>query len=114
MEAEMQVKQVKRLAQELEQDTGKLLSGIRQLDALCESRYLQPMEKKRRLESDFLKRQCNLYKDLAAVLERAACLYEKTEESIIQAAETDAGRRYQETLKTVSLSRMPQIPVTLK
>ena len=49
MEAEMQVKQVKRLAQELEQDTGKLLSGIRQLDALCESRYLQPMEKKLRL-----------------------------------------------------------------
>ena len=37
MEAEMQVKQVKRLAQELEQDTGKLLSGIRQLDEMKQS-----------------------------------------------------------------------------
>lgn len=114
MEAEMQVKQVKRLARELEQCTGKLSSGIRQLDALCESRYVQPMEKKLQMQSDFLKRQCSLCKDLAAVLERAVCLYEKTEESVIQAAETDAGHRYQETLKTVSLSRMPQIPVTFK
>lgn len=114
MEAEMQVKQVKRLAQELEQYTGRLSSGIRQLDALCESRYMQPVEKKLRIQSDFLKRQCSLCKDLAAVLERAGYLYEKTEESIIQAAEADVGRRYQETLNTVSLSRMPQIPVTLK
>ncbi len=114
MEAEMQVKQVKRLAQELEQHTGKLSSEIRRLDALCENRYLQPVEKKLRQQSDFLKRQYTLCKDLAAVLERSVCLYEKTEEAIIQAAEADAGRRDQETLKAVSLSRMPHIPVTLK
>ena len=46
-------------------------------------------------------------------VEQAGYLYEKAEEEIIQAAETDA-RRYEETLRAVSLSDMAQIPVTLK
>ena len=60
-----------------------------------------------------MKKQSSLCKDLAAVLEQAGYLYEKAEEEIIQAAETDA-RRYEETLRAVSLPDMAQIPVTLK
>ena len=113
MEAEMQLKQLRRLAQELEQCERKLSSNIKRLDALCERRCSQPVEKKLCMQSSFLKKQAGLCKDMAAVLEQAVYLYDKTEESIIQAAEADT-RRYEETLRAVSLLEMAHVPVTLK
>lgn len=113
MEAEVQVKQLRRLAQELEQCAGKLSSNIRRLDALCESRYSQPMEKKLQVQSSFLKKQAGLCKDMAAALEQAGFRYEKTEEAIIMAVETEAAKQ-EEKLQAISLLEMVQIPVTLK
>lgn len=113
MEAEMQLKQLRRLAQELEQCERKLSSNIKRLDALCGSRCSQPVEKKLSTQSSFLKKQASLCKDMAAVLEQTVYLYEKTEESIIQTAEADA-RRYEETLRAVSLSESAYVPVTLQ
>lgn len=113
MEAEMQLKQLRRLAKELEQCGGRLSSYVRQLDGLQGSRSCQPVEKKLSAQSSFLKKQAGLCKDLAAVLEQAGYLYEKTEESIIQAAEADT-RRQKETLRAVSLAGMEQIPVRLQ
>lgn len=112
MEAEMQLRQIRHLAQKLEQCEKKLSSNISRLDDLCESRYSQPMEKRLRAQSSFLKKQAGLCRDMAAALEQAGYLYEKTEEAIIQAAEADA-RRYDETLRAVSLSDMARIPVKL-
>ncbi|MDE7312626.1 MAG: hypothetical protein K2N87_13565 [Eubacterium sp.] len=114
MEAEIQVKQLRRLAQELAQCARKLLSETSRLDALCESQKSQPVfYKKLCAQSDVLKKQASLCKDFAAVLEQVGYLYEKTEEEIILAAEAD-GRRYEETLRAVSLPQTAQIPVTLK
>lgn len=113
MEAEMQLKQLRRLAQELEQCERKLSSNIKRLDALCGSRCSQPVEKKLSTQSSFLKKQASLCKDMAAVLEQTVYLYEKTEESIIQTAEADV-RRYEETLRAVSLSEIAYVPVTLQ
>lgn len=114
MEAEVQVKQIKCLAQELGHCERKLSSGISRLDALCESQKSQPVLYKKLCEqSDFLKKQAGLCKDLAAVLEQAGYLYEKAEESIIQAADTN-GRRYEETLRAVSLAQAVPVPVKLK
>lgn len=113
MEAGMQLKQLRHLAEELEQCGKKLSSNISRLDALCESRYSQPLEKKLRAQSSFLKKQASLCRDMAAVLEQAVYLYEKTEESVIQAAETDA-RKYEEVLRAVSLSDVAHVPVKLQ
>lgn len=112
MEAEMQLEQLRRLAEELQQCEKKLSSNISRLDAFCESRYSQPLEKKLCAQSSFLKKQAGLCKDMAAVLEQAVYLYEKTEESVIQAAEADA-RKYEETVRTVSLTNMANIPIKL-
>lgn len=112
MEAEMQLKQLRRLAYELEQCEKKLSSNIEQLDTLCKKRCNQPVQKKLSMQSSFLKQQAGLCKDLAAALEQAVYLYERAEESIIQAAEADT-RRYQETLRTVSLAGIAKIPVKL-
>ena len=112
MEATMHLKQLKRLAQELGQCEKELSSNIRRLDAVCEGCHNQRIEKKLDSQSSFLKKQASLCKDLAAVLEQAGYLYEKTEEEMMQAAETDA-RRYEETLRAVSLPEMVQFPVTL-
>lgn len=112
MEAEMQLEKLRRLAEELGQCEKKLSSNISRLDALCESRYSQPLEKKLRVQSSFLKKQAGLCRDMAAVLEQAVYFYEKTEEAVIQAAETDA-RKYEEVPRTVSLSDMAHIPVKL-
>lgn len=114
MEAEMQLKQLRRLAQQLEQCERKLSSNIKRLDALCESRCSLPMEKKLHTQSAFLKKQAGLCKDMAAVLEQAVYQYEKAEELIILAAEIDAGRHYKETLRAVSLMETAHIPVTLQ
>lgn len=113
MEAGMQLRQLRHLAKELEQCGKKLSSNISRLDALCESRYSQPLEKKLCAQSSFLKKQAGLCQDMAAVLEQAVYLYEKTEESVIQAAEADA-RKYDEVLRTVSLSDMAYVPVKLQ
>lgn len=113
MEAKMHKKQLKHLAQEMEQCGQKLSSHIRRLDDLCESRYSQPLEKKLRAQSSFLKKQAGLCRDLAAVLEQTGYLYEKAEESIIQAAEADAGKQ-EEILRAVSLADMARIPVSLR
>ena len=114
MEAMVQVKQLKRLAQELAQCAGKLSSETSRLDALCESQKSQPaFYKKLCAQSEALKKQAGTCKDLAAVLEQAGYLYEKTEEEIIQAAEADV-RRYEETLRAVSLTETAHIPVILK
>ena len=113
MEATMQVRQLKRLVQEFGQCEKELSSNIRRLDAVCESCHDQLIKKKLDSQGSFLKKQSSLCKDLAAVLEQAGYLYETAEEEIIQAAETDA-RRYEETLRAVSLPDMAQIPVTLK
>lgn len=113
MEAEMQLKQLKRLAYELEQCEKKLSSNIERLDAFCGKRWKdQPVEKKLSMQSSFLKKQAGLCKDMAAALEQAVYLYERTEESVIQAAEADTGR-YQETLRTVSLAGIAKVPVKL-
>lgn len=115
MEAMMQLKQLKRLAQELGQCEKKLSSNIGRLDALCGSQCSRQMEKKLRTQSSGLKKQACLCKDLTAALEQAVYLYEKTEESVIQAAETDTVR-YEETLRAVHLDlvEMAHIPVRLK
>ncbi len=113
MEAEMQLRQLKRLAQELEQCEKQLSSKIRRLEAICESRCSQPVEKELGTQSLYLKKQADLCKDLAAVLEQAVNMYEKTEEQIIHAGETKA-RRYEETLQAVSLTDLAHIPVTLR
>lgn len=112
MEAKVCLKQVMRLAQELEQCEKKLSSNIERLDALCEGKCSRQIKKKMYAQSETLKKQASLCKDLAAVLEQAVYLYEKTEETVIQEAETDA-RRYEETLQTVSLVELAHIPVTL-
>lgn len=113
MEAGMQLRRSRRLAQELEQCEKTLSSNIRRLDALCGSRCSKPMEKKLRAQSSFLKKQADLCKDMAAVLEQTVYMYERTEEAIIQAVETDA-RRYKETLRAVDLSEMAYLPVKIK
>ncbi len=114
MEAEVQLKQLKRLAQELAQCGKKLSSETSRLDALCESQKNQPeFYQTLCAQAGFLKKQAGLCKDLAAVLEHAGYLYEKTEEEIIQAAEAN-GRRQEETLRAVSLAGTASIPVTLK
>ncbi len=112
MEAEMQIRQVRRLAQDLEQCERKLSSAVGRLDALCENRSDQPIEKKLLSQSGFLKKQARLCKDMAAVLEQAGALFEKTEETVIQAAEADVVRQ-EETPRTVSLLESVYIPVTL-
>ena len=112
MEAKVWLRQVMRLAQELEQCEKKLSSNIERLDALCKGRCSRQIKKKMCEQSETLKKQASLCKDLAAVLEQAVYLYEKTEESVIQAAETDP-RRYEETLRAVSLVEWTHIPVTL-
>ncbi len=113
MEAEVQLKQLRRLAGGLEQCGQKLSGYITRLDEVGKSRYSKPLEQKIKAQSEFLRKQAGLCKDLAAVLEQAGYLYEKTEVSIIQAAEPDTNR-YQETLQAVSLPEMARIPVTLK
>ncbi len=112
MEASMQFKQLRRLAKELEQCGSCLSSNISKLDALCESRYSKPLEKNLQAQSAFLKKQAGALKDMAAVLEQAVYLYERTEESIIQEGEADV-RKYDESLRAVSLSDMAHVPVKL-
>jgi len=112
MEAEVQLGQLKRLACELEEIEKKLCFNINELDAVCAGLHDPAARTGLRTQSLILDRQAGSLKDMAAVLERVGNLYEKTEESIIQAAETDA-RQYRETLRTVNLRDMARIPVKL-
>lgn len=112
MEAEVQLKQWGRLAQELEACGNKISSSAVQLDALCTHQNRPEIAKALRAQSSFLAEQARLCRDLAAVLKRAGYLYEKTEESVIQAAEIHT-KQYEETLRVVNLTDMAGFQVLL-
>ncbi len=112
MEVKVQVKQLKRLAQELETVAKQLASSIARLEKPHRHPDRPEIAKQLRTLGSSLKEQAETCKDMAAVLKQAASLYEKTEEAVIQAAETET-RQYEETLRTVSLGRAAQIKMTL-
>lgn len=113
METEVQVKQLRRLAGELESCEKKLAAEIAQLDALCAQLSSREIAKKLRGQSSFLKQQAESCKDMAAVIQRAVYLYEQAEEAVIQAAQADT-RQYKETLRAVDLQDMAHIQVLLE
>ena len=113
MEVTVQVKQLKRLAEELEICAEKLASSTARLEELHTRPDRPEIAKKLRAGSSFLGEQAETCKDMAAVLKQAAGLYDKTEEAIIQAAETET-RQYEETLRAVSLQQAAQIRMTLE
>ena len=89
MEVKVQVKQLKRLAQELETVAKQLASSIARLEKPHRHPDRPEIAKQLRTLGSSLKEQAETCKDMAAVLKQAASLYEKTEEAVIQAAETE-------------------------